>query len=122
MDKKVKSYKDLLVWQKSHQLALAIYKLSLNSKRNLANFDIWSQALRSAFSGPANIVEGYHSHKGKSFISYLEVSRASSKETEYWVLVLFETGNITKEEYESLAQGYCEVDLMLNSLIKKLKG
>jgi len=122
MESKINSFKDLKVWQKSHNLALKIYFLSQSTKRNISNFDIWSQCLRSAFSTPANITEGFHGHKGKSFVSYLEVARASAKETEYWVLVLLDTKNISQKEYDELTAGYIEVDLMINGLIRKLKA
>lgn len=122
MASKINSFKDLLIWQKSHSLALKIYFLSQGSKRNVNNFDIWSQCLRSAFSAPANIAEGYHSHKGKSFISFLEIARASAKETEYWTLVLHDTKNISQSDYESLTVSYIELDRMMNGLINKLRS
>lgn len=117
----IKSYRDLLIWQKSHLLALKIYRLSTDSQRNTSNFDIWSQCLRSAFSVPANITEGYHGHRGKSFVSYLEVARASAKETEYWTLVLFDINNISKADHEELIAGYREIAIMINSLISKIR-
>lgn len=75
--RKIQSFKDLVVWQISHDLALKIFRLSKNTTKTSLNYEIWKQALRSAFSGPANIVEGYYSHKGKTYISHLEIARGS---------------------------------------------
>ena len=115
----IKHYTDLIVWQRSHQLALRIFALYKKANKTSATYEIWKQALRSAFSIPANIVEGYHSHRGKNFVSKLEISRGETAEIDYWLLVLFEIAEIDKNTYESLAQDYLEILLMLNSLILK---
>jgi len=50
--------KKLVVWQKSHQLVLDVYKVTNNfSKSEL--FGLTSQMRRCAVSVPANLVEGY---------------------------------------------------------------
>ena len=117
---RIQSYKDLLVWQKSHHLAIQILKLSRNIKRRQENFFIWGQVLRAAFSVPANIVEGYYSHRGKNYLSKLEVSRGEAGETEYWLYVLFEIADLDEITYNRLV-GVCkEVILMLSAIIKKL--
>lgn len=118
---RIQSYKDLLVWQKAHKLAIAILRLSRQSKRNQENFFIWGQILRAAFSVPANIVEGYHSHKGKNYVSKLEIARGEAGETEYWLFVLFEIADLDDKTYNTLSQECLEVILMLSSLIRKIK-
>ncbi len=117
---KVESYKDLLVWQKSHHLALQILKLSKKTQRSKENYFIWSQLLRAAFSVPANIVEGYYSHRGKNYISKLEIARGEAGETEYWLLVLLEIAELEEIVYNNFSDECKEVILMLSSIIKKL--
>lgn len=121
MNSGIKSYKDLIVWQKSHKLALDAYKLSQAVKKNALNYEIWRQCLSSAFSVPANIVEGYHSHKGKSYGYYLEIARGSAGETEYWLYVLKEVGDISTEEYKNFEEGYDEILKMLTSIVSKIR-
>jgi len=117
---KVRNYKDLLVWQKSHHLALQILKLSRKVKRKQENFFIWGQVLRAAFSVPANIVEGYYSHRGKNYLSKLEVARGEAGETEYWLFVLFEIADLDEMTYNALVGECKQVILMLSAIIKKL--
>jgi four helix bundle protein len=117
---KVETYKDLLVWQKSHHLAIQILKLSKETKRSKENYFIWSQLLRSAFSVPANIVEGYYSHRGKNYVSKLEIARGEAGETEYWLCVLLEIADLEKIVYNNFSEECKEVILMLSSIIKKL--
>ena len=116
---KVTSYQDLLVWQRSHRLALELYKLSKIKKKNFTDWEIWKQAISAAFSVPANIAEGFHSHRGKSYASHLEISRGSAGETEYWILVLVEIGQIDQATGENLRRESREIIAMLTGLIGK---
>jgi four helix bundle protein len=120
----IKSYTDLLVWQKGHTLAMSLYGYSVKNNKKQWDFiaqEIWKQAVRAAFSVPANIVEGYYSHKGKSFASHLEISRGSAGETQYWVRVLSETNLLGKPEGDNLVLGYGEVIAMLTGLVNKIR-
>jgi len=54
----VRSYKDLIVWQKSYKLSLLIYKLTKRFP-NDETYALTSQMRRAAVSIPSNIAEGY---------------------------------------------------------------
>lgn len=118
---KIKSYQDLQVWGRSHELALKLYRLSKSKKKSFADWEIWRQALAAAFSTPANIAEGFHSHRGKSFASHLEISRGSEGETEYWILVMAEIGQIDKDTGDQMRAECQEIIAMLTSLIGKIR-
>lgn len=122
MGSQIKSYKDLLVWQNSHQLAIKLYDASRRGKKGFADWEIWKQALRAVFSVPANIVEGYYSHKGKSFASHLEISRGSAGESQYWIIVLVETGQIDVKVGKALIRELDEIIAMLTGLIRKIRA
>ncbi len=53
-----KGFKDLIVWQKAHQLVLEIYKMSLLIQKT-EKYGITSQIKRCAASVPANITESF---------------------------------------------------------------
>ncbi len=59
MNTTIKSFRDLIVWQVSHELAMDVFNFSKNARKTQLNYEIFRQALRSAFSVPANIVEGF---------------------------------------------------------------
>src|SRR3989338_10257717 len=109
---KIRNYQDLIVWQKAHKLAVELYKLSKLKKKSFSDWEIWKQAISAAFSVPANIAEGFHSHRGKSFASHLEISRGSAGETEYWILVLVEIGQIDQATGENLRRESREIIAM----------
>lgn len=117
---KIKSYRDLHVWQRSHELALQIYRLSKKDRKSFADLEIWRQVIAAAFSVPANIAEGYHSHRGKSYKSHLEIARGSAGEAEYWVTVLYDLNLISSDKYLLLKKEYGEIIAMLTSLASKI--
>ena len=110
-----------MVWQRSHKLALRLYQLSKIKKKSFTDWEIWKQAISSGFSSPANIAEGFHSHRGKSFASHLEIARGSQGETHYWIFVLAEIGQISRIEAEKLRNECEEVIAMLTGLINKIR-
>ncbi|OGD85100.1 hypothetical protein A3B51_00930 [Candidatus Curtissbacteria bacterium RIFCSPLOWO2_01_FULL_41_18] len=122
MTQDVKSFKDLLVWRLAHELAIEIFKLSQNTKKTSLNYEIWRQILRSAFSVSANIVEGFYTHKGKTYVSFLEVSRGSAGETLYWIIVLEEIGDVSKQKAEHFTEKYQEVIKMLSRMINVINS
>lgn len=109
------------VWRRSHEAALEFYRASLGRRKRAESFEIWSQGLRSTFSVPANIVEGYYSRKGKKFVSSLEIARGSAGETHYWIRVLREIGEMSANLAGGLAGEYEEIIRMLSGMINKLK-
>jgi four helix bundle protein len=117
----VKSYRDLVVWQKAHRLANMIFDLVEEFPKTRGAEIITSQVLRSASSIPANIVEGYGERKGNEFVSHLYQARRSIPETDYWLYLSSERKYIKQAEYEELSSEYAEILKMLNSMISKLK-
>jgi hypothetical protein len=54
---RVQSYRDLIVWQKSVELVLEIYRATQNFPK-AETYGLVSQLRRAAVSVPSNIVEG----------------------------------------------------------------
>lgn len=116
----IKGYRDLQVWKRSHKLVLEIYRLSKKDRKSFGDLEIWRQVITSAFSVPANIAEGYHSHRGKSFKSHLEIARGPAGEAEYWIIVLYDLGLISSDTHKRITKEYGEIIAMLTSLTSKI--
>lgn len=113
-----KSFKDLTLWKKAHELVLGIYKLT-NRLPDSERFGIISQIQRSSVSVPANIVEAYGRISPKEKLRFLYIAKGSLEETRYF-LILIEDLNFSKtEELQDLLS---EVSKILNTYIKKLKA
>ena len=86
--KRVKSYKDLLVWQKGISLVKKIYRLTQRFP-DTERFGLVSQMRRAAVSIPSNIAEGQARHTRKEFIQFfliLKVRLRNWKLRSFWVL------------------------------------
>lgn len=83
---KSKHFRELIVWQKAHQLVLAIYKLTkVFPKEEL--FALTSQLRRSAVSVPANISEGYRKRTVPDKSKFLNIAQGSLDETHYYLIL-----------------------------------
>jgi four helix bundle protein len=113
-------WKDLIVWQKAHELVLAIYKLTNNFPEK-ERFGLSQQIRRSSTSVAANIVEGKSKKTDKEFSAYLYNSRGSLEETRYHLLLSKDLNYIDAEQYGDLEKVATEVSFLLNKLIATLK-
>ncbi|GIW67473.1 MAG: hypothetical protein KatS3mg096_341 [Candidatus Parcubacteria bacterium] len=80
-NKKILSYKDLLVWQKAIELVMEIYELTKYFPKE-ETYGLVSQIKRAAVSIPANIAEGRSRRTRKDFIQFLRIAYASGAELE----------------------------------------
>src|SRR6188768_1398914 len=81
-----KSFRDLVVWQKAHQLVLAVYKLTKNFPKD-ERFGLISQIRRSSVSVAANIAEGFKKKGTADKLRIMNISQGSLSETEYYLLL-----------------------------------
>lgn len=114
----IKSYKELIVWQKSMALVKKIYQDSKNFPEE-EKFGLTSQIRRSCISIPSNIAEGWGRFSRKNYVRFLRISRGSLYETETQILIAKELNYIN--DSESIENLIVEISKMLNSLIKKLE-
>ena len=77
----LKSYKELIVWQKSMTLVKELYKLTESFPEN-EKFGLTSQMRRASISIPSNIAEGWGRLSRINYIQFLRISRGSLFELE----------------------------------------
>lgn len=75
----VQSFRELVVWQKSIQLATAVYRMTQDFPREEL-YGLSSQIRRCAVSVPSNIAEGQGRNSTKEFRQFLGVARGSNFE------------------------------------------
>lgn len=115
----MKDYKKFLVWQKSHQLTLDVYKI-LHSFPKEEMFGLTSQMKRASSSIPTNIAEGCGRNSDKDFARFLVIAFGSANELEYQIILSSDLNFIQSELSEKLLAQFEEVKKMLNGLITKL--
>jgi len=114
----MKSYKELIVWQKSVVLCTEVYKITNNFPKS-EMYGITSQIRRSSVSIPSNIAEG-HSRGHKEYIQFLKISFGSGAELETQLIIAFNIKYLTQKEYDELNILLEEIMKMLNKLISSL--
>ena len=120
MEKKSKSYRDLVVWQKSIALVTETYRITETFPRQEA-YGLISQMQRSAISIPSNIAEGSSRHTKKDFMQFLHIALGSATELETQIIIARNLGYIHEQKYEQSAQSLSEICRMLHGLINKLR-
>lgn len=112
MTEKSHSFRDVIVWQKAHALALEIYRRTETFPKHEL-FGLTSQLRRSGSSIPANIVEGFRKRTMPDKLRYYNTAQASADECLYHLILAHDlnyadTGNLQAdvEEVSRLLQGY----------------
>ena len=116
----MKSFRDLKVWHRAHELTLISYRLTTQFPKHEL-FGLTSQIRRCSASVAANISEGCGRRDGADFRRFLEISMGSASELEYHFILGRDLGYVTKEDFESAEPRVIEVKRMLASLIQKIK-
>jgi four helix bundle protein len=118
--KEIKSYKDLIVYQKAYELALKTYKAT-DSFPKVEQYGLVQQMRRASVSIPSNIAEGYRRKNRKEYIQFLNIAYGSAGELETQVSLAHDLEMLQKDDFISL-QSLCEeVSKLLFNLIKSLK-
>ena len=106
-----------MVWQKSKQLAVAVYKLTADGKF-CADYGLRDQIRRAAVSIPSNIAEGDERETNKESIRFLYIAKGSLAEVITQLEIAHEIGYITREELILFNEKSEEIGKILRSLIK----
>lgn len=94
-------YQDLHAWRESHELALAVYRVTKMFPTN-ERFGLTSQLRRAAFSAPVNIVEGSSRKSRREFQRFLDIALASLSEVGYCLLFSKEAGFLDEATWKNL--------------------
>ena len=116
----MKSYKELVVWQKAMNQVKQIYALASLLPKD-EKFDLVSQMRRAAVSVPSNIAEGQQRNSTKDFLNFLYISRGSNAELNTQLLICIDVGYFCEEQLLSVLKENYEISKMLNKLINSLK-
>jgi len=117
----IKSFRDLLVWQKGHELVIGIYKITKNFPDE-ERYNLVSQMRRAAVSIISNLVEGFRRRGVKDSLNFYNRADSSLEELKYQVLLSRDLIYISKEDFTNLNNKCEEVSRMLYSWIKSQRN
>jgi len=115
----VKTYRDLIVWQKSMALVTEIYRLTKAFPKEEV-YGLTSQIRRAAISIPSNICEGYARNSDGDFARFLRIACGSLYEFQTQVEVARNLEYLGDDEFQKVSGSSLEIEKMLSSLIGKI--
>lgn len=117
----MRDFRKLKVWEKSHHLALAVYKITVAFPKEEL-YGLTSQIRRAASSVPANIAEGCGRNGKSDFMRFCHIAMGSASELEYHLLLAQDLGLLSNLDHKKLAGQVAEVKQMLTAFVRKLNA
>lgn len=117
----VRCFKDLVVWQKSHQLFIDIANDVESFPKKRAAWIISDQILRSTGSISANISEGFGRKTRADYEHFLIMARGSTTETQNWLIKCKDLGYMSADAFDLRDRICTEIIKMINALIGSLR-
>jgi four helix bundle protein len=107
----MKDFRELIVWQKAHELTLAVYKATRDYPKEEV-YGLTSQTRRASASIAANIAEGCGRATDADFARFLQNAFGSAIELEYHLLLAHDLEHLPTPAYQRLDAQTIEVKRM----------
>jgi four helix bundle protein len=115
----MKTYKDSIAWQKSHNLVLEIYEITKKFPKE-EMFGLTNQIRRAVVSISSNIAEGFSRKSIKEKQQFLHQALGSLTEVDNQILIARDVGYIAPQEFDKIDPIIVEVGKLINSVLKYL--
>ncbi len=113
----MKSFEDIIAWQKSRKLAFEIY----GKFKDIHDYGFRDQIQRAAVSIMNNIAEGFDRETNAEFRRYLFIAKGSSSEVLSMLYLAKDLNYITDNEFGNLSAQSAEISKIIGGLIRSLK-
>jgi four helix bundle protein len=117
----VKDFHELKVWQKAHQLTLAVYQITATFPREEL-YGLTSQLRRCSSSIPANLAEGCGRSGDAELARFCSIAMGSASELQYHLLLAKDLKLIKPKDHVELSERAIELKRMLTALLQKLNA
>jgi len=117
---RIASFRDLLVWQKSLDLAVRCHRVARRFPRD-EQLVLGYQTRKSALSVPSNIAEGFARHSTASYVQHLWTAHASGAELQTQLIVGTRIDIVSEAEAAALISDEEEVGRMIHGLVRSLE-
>lgn len=117
---RIRSYRDLVVWKRSVDLAYEVYQLVMVFPGH-EQFALSDQVRRAVVSVAANIAEGQARQQRREFLQALHVARGSLAELDTLLVLAGRLGYADSAVLSSFEARIAEVGRLLHGLIRSLR-
>ena len=114
-------YQKLIVWQRADDLFIDVHRLTLQQFPKEEKYELGSQLRRSAYSVPANIVEGSARERTRERLRFFNIASASLSETGYGLHAARRLGYLAESQYDEFELRVRMVAAPLNGLIRSTR-
>ena len=111
---KIEKFEDLNIWKEGMRLSSEIFNVLSKCKF----YSIRDQMIRSSFSIPSNIAEGFERDSNLEFIRFLNIAKASCGELRTQLYLCMNIGIIDKSKCLDLIEKSKAISAMIHKLIK----
>ena len=115
----VRSYRQLMVWQRSIDLAVEIHRASLDLPP-FERFELGRQMRRSAVSVPSNVAEGCNRHSQPAYRSHIAIALGSNGELDTQLEIAKRLGYFAGPVLDRFSDASDEVGRLLQGLWRSL--
>ncbi|UMY66309.1 MULTISPECIES: four helix bundle protein [unclassified Flavobacterium] len=116
----IRSFEDMLSWQKARAFNKKIYDVSLSENFG-RDFELGRQIRRASLSITSNIAEGFERRTDNEFLFFLNVAKGSIGEVRSQLYLASDLGYINKTQCDNLLAEATEISKMLAGFMKYLE-
>lgn len=120
MDKKLKSFKDMIVWQEASSLAKEISTKLVSIFPRIERYRLGDQIIRSSRSVPSQLSEGFRKKSLKEKNRFYDIAATSNDETENHLVEALNNKYIDGKVYRSYLNKVIRVRILLSRLMKSV--
>lgn len=117
----IKDFTDLLVWQKSRDFVVVVYKITSRFPKEEI-FGLTSQIRRAAVSVPSNIAEGFARFSPKEKIQFYSIAHASLVEAQNQLIIAKEIRHLSEKDFEVVYNISVSVRRLLSAFIRSSRN
>lgn len=117
MEMKIRSFTDLVAWQKAHQFVLKIYKITKSFPRE-EKYGLCDQMRRAAVSITSNIAEGFYKRTSTDKSHFYFTSLGSLAELQNQLLISKDLKYIERNTFDEIANESVIIHKLINGLIR----
>lgn len=121
MSNEIRSYRDLVAWQKAVKASLSIYRATLEFPAD-ERFGLSQQLRRAAVSVPSNIAEGWGRGASRDNERFLRMARGSLCEVETQMVIAAELGYLDRHRFVELEEELEACGRVLGGLLRSVEA
>lgn len=97
----MKTFKDIIAWQRAYELTLVVYRCTSNFPKS-EEFALKSQLRRASVSIISNIAEGFKRTSSKDRLHFYNYAQSSLEEVKCQLMLSFDLNYLSKDQYSAL--------------------